>query len=108
MEMEMKELRKGREIGREVGSIDGKSEYKRHEELKVVVGVLNGNAEGCEEGRIGRDGVEGLLAAHEQRKSRGQRGPILNRAGSVLHRSKSCEINPGALIYRVFRAGAGI
>ena len=57
--MEMKELRKEREIGREVGSIDGKSEYKSREELKVVVGVLNGNAEGCEDGRIGRERVGG-------------------------------------------------
>ena len=38
-----------------MGSIDGKREYKSGEELKVVVGVLNGNAEGCEEGIIGRE-----------------------------------------------------
>ena len=43
-----------RDRGR-VGSIDGKSKYKCREELKVVMGVLNGNAEGCEEGRIGRE-----------------------------------------------------
>ena len=43
--------------------------------------------------------MEGLLAADGQRKSRGQRGPIFNRGGSVLHSSKSCEMNPGALFH---------
>ena len=72
--MEMKELRKGREIGREVGSIDGKSEYKSREELKVVVGVLNGNAEGCEEGRIGREwggGASGSSWTEEEPRTKG-------------------------------------
>ena len=59
-------------------------------------------------GELAENGVEGILAAHGQRKSRGQRGPIFNRGGSVLHSSKSCEMNPGALFYRVFRAGARI
>ena len=45
----------GKRGRREEVSIDGKSEYKSREELKVVFDVLNGKTEGCEQGRIRRE-----------------------------------------------------
>ena len=38
------------------------------------------------------------MAAFVLRESREDRGPIFNKAGSVLHDAKMCKMDPGAMI----------
>ena len=98
MGMEMKGG--GKNVGTEEGNdIDGLSEYKSREELKVMIGNWYRKSQGVWRGDNREvNGVREVVAAHVLRKSRGERGPKFNRGGSVLHDEKTCEMNLGAVI----------
>ena len=47
------------------------------------------------------------VAFDVMKSGRGE-GPTFHKAGSVLHTCETCQTDPGARIYLLFRAGAGI